>query len=110
MKRLNKAAREEGAGKPETDSRSDRWIIGANSRDTGSVHSDIWQGTAADIASCNLVGIYPVMGWWSKRTWLGRWHRKARYSLIVSLQTPVENIDIYTPVAIQLGIPVEVKV
>jgi len=108
MKRLNKAALDEGEGKPDTDSGSSRWDIGANSRGTGSVHSDIWRGTAADIASCNLVGVYPVVGWWRERTWLDRWDRKARYSLIVSLHTPEENIDIYTPVAIQLGIPVEV--
>lgn len=110
MKRLNKAAREEGEGKPDTDSGSERWLIGSNSRDTGSVHSDIWKGTAADIASCNLIGVYPVIGWWRERAWLGRWDRRARYSLIVSLNTPDENIDIYTPVAVQLGIPVEVKV
>lgn len=108
VKRLNKAARDKGEGKPETDSGSDRWLIGSNCRDTGSVHSDIWKGTAADIASCNLIGVYPVIGWWRERAWLGRWDRMARYSLIVSLHTANESIDIYTPVAIQLGIPVEV--
>ena len=110
MKRLNKAARDEGEGRPDTDSGSERWLIGSNSRDTGSIHSDIWKGTAADIASCNLIGVYPVIGWWRERAWLGRWDRMARYSLIVSLHTPDESIDIYTPVAVQLGIPVEVTV
>ncbi len=110
MKRLNKAARDEGEGRPDTDSGSERWLIGSNSRDKGSVHSDVWEGMAADIASCNLIGVYPVIGWWRERSWLGRWDRKARYSLIVSLHTPDENIDIYTPVAVQLGIPVEVAV
>ena len=109
IRRLNAAAREEGE-RPDSESGSQRWLIGANSRNTGSVHSDIWKGTAADIASCNLIGVYPVIGWWRERAWLGRWDRKARYSLIVSLHTPDENIDIYTPVAIQLGIPVEVTV
>lgn len=110
LKRLNKAAREEGEGKPDTDSGSARWLIGTNNRDTGSVHSDIWKGTAADIASCNLIGVYPLIGWWRERTWLGRWARRARYSLIVSLHTPNERIDIYTPVAVQLGITVEMTV
>lgn len=108
-KRLSKAAWDE-EGKPDTDSGSERWLIGSNSRDTGSVHSDIWKGTAADIASCNLIGVYPVIGWWRERAWLGRWDRRARYSLIVSLHTSDESIDIYTPVAVQLGIPVEVTV
>ncbi|MBD3376228.1 S8 family serine peptidase [candidate division KSB1 bacterium] len=110
IKRLNKAARDEGEGRPDTDSGSKRWDIGSNSRDTGSVHSDIWKGNAADIATCNLIGVYPVIGWWRERTWLSRWDRKARYSLIVSLYTPDENIDVYTPVAVQLGIPVEVRI
>ena len=110
MKRLNKAARDEGEGKPDTNSGSERWLIGSNSRDTGSVHSDIWEGAAADIASCNLIGVYPVIGWWRERAWLNRWDRIAKYSLVVSLHTPDENIDIYTPVAVQLGIPVEVTV
>jgi len=109
LRRLNAAAREDGE-RPEGQSGSDRWVIGANSRNSGSIHSDIWKGTAADIASCNLIGVYPVVGWWRERAWLARWDRKARYSLIVSLHTPDENIDIYTPVAIQLGIPVEVEV
>lgn len=109
LRRLNAAAREDG-DRPNSQSGSERWVIGANSRNTGSVHSDIWKGTAADIASCNLIGVYPVIGWWRERAWLGRWDRRARYSLIVSLYTPDESIDIYTPVAVQVGIPVEVTV
>lgn len=107
LRRLNAAAREEGQ-RPDSQSGSERWVIGSNNRDTGSIHSDIWEGTAADIASCNLVGVYPVAGWWRERAWLGRWDKKARYSLIVSISTPGENIDIYTPVAVQLGIPIRV--
>ena len=109
LRRLNAAAREDGE-RPDSQSGSERWVIGANSRNTGSIHSDIWKGTAADIASCNMIGVYPVIGWWRERAWLGRWDRKARYSLIVSLHTQEETIDIYTPVAVQLGMPVEVTV
>ncbi len=105
--RLNVAARDEGE-RPDSDSGRERWTIGANSRNVGSVHSDIWNGTAAEIATCNLIGVYPVGGWWKERTWLERWNQEARYSLIVSILTPEESVDIYTPVAIQLGIPVEV--
>lgn len=110
VKRLNKAALDEGEEKPTTKSGNERWDIGPHSRDTGSLHSDVWRGIAADIASCNLIGVYPVIGWWRERAWLGRWDRKARYSLIVSLHTSDETIDIYTPVAVQLGLPVKVTV
>ncbi len=109
-KRLNLAAREAKNDKPDTNSRSDRWRIGSQSRDLGSIHSDIWQGTAADIAACNLIGVYPIGGWWKDRYWLGRWDRKARYSLIVSIDAPeIANgikVDIYTPVANKIPISI----
>lgn len=109
VKRLNAAAREEDE-KVDSNSGSDRWTIGANSRNAGSIHSDIWTGNAADIADCNLIGVYPVIGWWRERPWLDRWDRTTRYTLIVSLETPGEEVDIYTPVTVQLEIPVEIIV
>ena len=93
LQRLNAAAREDGQ-KPETKSGSDRWTIGSNGRDQGSIHSDIWHGTAADLATCNMVGVYPIIGWWRERYWLNRWGRKTRYSLIVSIHTPIQKVDI----------------
>ena len=104
-KRLNAAAREEDEV-VDTASGSSRWVIGANSRNTGSIHSDIWEGTAAEMATCSMVGIYPIIGWWRERHWLNRWNRMARYSLIVSLETPKEDVDIYTPVAVKINTPV----
>lgn len=102
--RMNRAVRDEGE-KPETSSRSDRWSIGQTS-DLGSIHSDFWRGTAADIAECNFIGIYPVSGWWKLRPHLGKYEEKARYSLIVSLQTPDIETDIYTPIVTPIVIPV----
>ncbi|MGE4298191.1 MAG: S8 family peptidase [Desulfovibrionaceae bacterium] len=101
-KRLNKAAREDGE-KAETSSRSDRWRIGSIGRSRGSIHSDIWTGSAAALAMCNLVGVYPVIGWWRERAWLNCWDRQARYSLIISLHVPELDVDIYTPVAVEVG-------
>ena len=73
----------------------------------GSIHSDIWIGTAAEIADCSHIGIYPVTGWWKERHYLGFCNKKARYSLIVSINTPDQAIDLYTPVAIKLKVPIE---
>ena len=108
LQRLNAAAREDGE-KPDSSSGSERWRIGSNGRDQGSIHSDIWQGTAADLATCNMVGVYPVIGWWRERPWIGRWERKTRYSLIISIHTPVQDVDIYTPVANMVSIPIIVR-
>ncbi|MCA9400698.1 MAG: S8 family peptidase [Candidatus Omnitrophica bacterium] len=109
LSRLNAAAREEDEGRS-SNSGSDRWTIG-QTRNLGSIHSDIWNGTAADIATCNLIGIFPIIGWWRERAYLNRWDKEARYSLIVSLHTPEEEIDIYTPIsnAIMPDIPIEIE-
>lgn len=73
----------------------------------GSLHSNIWNGTAADLAQNNVLAVYPVMGWWKDRPNLGCCNKHTRYSLIVSLKTPSVETDIYTPVANQINIPVE---
>jgi hypothetical protein len=72
---------------------SERWIIGKNNRKQGSLHSDIWIGNAADLAACNIVGIYPIIGWWRQRHNLGCFNKQTRYSLIVSLEVPEQEID-----------------
>lgn len=105
--RLNVAARDEGET-VETTGASTRWELGAQNRNKGSIHSDIWHSTAAQLATTNFVGVFPIVGWWRERTHLNRYNQKARYSLIVSLETPEETVDIYTPVAVQLGIPIEI--
>jgi hypothetical protein len=106
VKRLNVAAREDGEV-PETGGGAARWTIGSQGRNLGSIHSDIWTtGTAADVAACSLVGVYPVVGWWRERAHLGRCNRSARYSLIVSVSTPAQDIDLYTRVATQVGIDI----
>jgi hypothetical protein len=68
-------------------------------RSRGSIHSDYWRGTAVALAEKGHIAVFPVSGWWRERKHLKRWDRKARYSLIVTIKTPSEEIDIYTPVA-----------
>lgn len=109
-KRINKASREEDENIKAK--RDKRWLLGKTSRDKGSIHSDRWKGTAAEIATCNYIGVYPVIGWWRERTNQKRWDRKTRYSLIVSLHTPEEriDIDIYTPVFNQVKIAQKIQI
>ncbi|MBM3303101.1 MAG: S8 family serine peptidase, partial [Deltaproteobacteria bacterium] len=108
VQRVNQQARDNGE-RPATEGPGGKWVIGT-ARDVGSIHSDIWQGSAAELASSNLIAIYPAVGWWRERSHLGRWSKRCRYSLIVSIHTPVEEVDIYTPVAIQCGIAVPVEI
>ena len=91
--------------------RDDRnWELGDWLRRKGSLHSDTWTGTAAQLASSGVIAVFPVSGWWKERPHLERWNRQARYSLIVSIETNDVNIDLYTPIATQIGVPVEIAV
>ncbi|MDH5572282.1 MAG: S8 family peptidase [Gammaproteobacteria bacterium] len=110
VKRINKATWDADEGKPETKSPSDHWVLGSQARNRGSIHSDIWKGTAAALADSNLIAVSPTIGWWRERSHLGRWNKKTRYTLVVSITTPDEEVDVYTPVAIQVGIPVVVEI
>ncbi len=83
---------------PEYASDANHWLIG-DQRWSGSIHSDIWMGTAAQLAECGLMAVYPVNGWWKdKFDRILEEHRRIRYSLVLSIQTPRQDVDIYTPV------------
>lgn len=110
VKRINKKSRKENEGRPGTKSPSDYWVIGSQNRDKGSIHSDIWRGSAVDLADSNLIAISPVIGWWRERKHLGKSNKTGRYSLIVSITTPEQNVDIYTPVKIALEIKPSIEV
>jgi len=105
--RINAIARQEEEGeRSRSDSRD--WYLGPDLRSRGSLHSDLWVGTAAELAERQYIGVYPVIGWWRERHQLGRWDRGARYSLLISLKTGEEAVDLYTPVANQVAVGVRV--
>ena len=109
LRRINTAVRDEENGHPGTDSASKYWVLG-KSRDRGSIHSDIWKGTAAELSASNLIAVYPTIGWWRERAHLKKWNKKTSYALIVSINTPEEAVDIYTPVATQIGVTIPVSI
>lgn len=108
LKRITKSAWEEGEDSisSATDDRS--WTIGSNLRCKGSIHSDVWTGTAAQLAVCGTLAIYPVTGWWRERPSLKCWNRIAKYSLILSLETDKTHVDLYTPISTKIVAPVPV--
>jgi hypothetical protein len=100
--RVSKDAQDEEHGATVPDDPG--WMIGPTHRNKGSVHSDRWRGTAADLAERGHLAIYPVGGWWRERPHLERWRRRVRYALIVTIETPEIEVDIYTPVANQIAV------
>jgi Subtilase family len=103
--RINKAAQDEEIGEPAGGAGGDNWVLGPI-RDRGSIHSDIWRGSAAALADRDAVGIFPITGWWKEKPALQRWERAARYALLVSIRAPDTEIDIYNSIAAQLVVPV----
>ena len=96
---------EDGTRRP-TPSGSDRWLVGPNQRNLGSLHQDIWEGSGAELADAGAIAVYPVGGWWKNNNRNDRAALPVRYSLIVSLKTAEQSVDLYTPIALQLQIPI----
>ncbi len=108
-KRINLAARDEEKGTVSSSGGDPSWFIGTRGRHRGSLHSDIWRGTAADLASRGMIAVYPTAGWWKTRYALERYDKAARYALVVSIRAPEVDVDLYTEVAnlIAQTVPVE---
>jgi hypothetical protein len=103
--RINAAARDEEEGtRPSTN--DDNWLIGTQGRHKGSLHSDIWHGTAVELASRGVIAIYPTVGWWKTRKKMERYDNAAKYTLIVSIHVPEVDIDLLTPIANQLTVQI----
>lgn len=64
----------------------------------GSIHSDAWTGTAAQLASSNLIAVYPVTGWWRYRRDREIVEKAALYALIVSISTDDTSVDLYAAI------------
>jgi len=86
----------------------DDWLFGPKSVSAGSVHCDIWTGSAARLLSRDMICIYPVGGWWRNRAAKDIRCQKTRYSLVVSIQTPDSEIDLYTPIETIINSAVEI--
>ena len=106
--RINAAAEREDEGDPINPKDPD-WRLGDRLRHRGSLHQDIWEGTAADLASRGFIVVYPSTGWWRTRPALKRYDLPARYSLIVSIRTEQTEIDLYTAIATQIAAVVAVE-
>ena len=106
-RRVNAAAREEGDPGSGGGGTGEEWLLGPQLRNKGSVHSDRWQGTAAELAQRDALIVFPIGGWWKQNPGFQRWSRSVRYALIITIYTPVE-IDIYTPIANIVRIPIQI--
>ena len=73
------------------------WTLGDDLRKKGSIHSDVWSGSAADLAASGIIAVYPITGWWRTSLKQQKYDKSAHYSLIVTIESD-EDIDIYSEI------------
>jgi len=106
VRRVGHAAADDENGAPARSSGSERWLIGTQQRNVGSLHQDIWEGSGQELSACRWLAVYPVGGWWKRNTQKDRLDLPIRYSLLVSLLTREEGVDLYNPIVNELRVPV----
>lgn len=106
LARINAAAALEEEDNQHANPKDPDWCLGERRRHRGSLHQDIWEGSAADLASRGYLAVYPSLGWWRTRPKLERYNQPAHYALIVSIRAPETEIDLYSAVAAKIETPV----
>lgn len=107
QRRVNQRAREEDYSQKATQE-SGEWALGERLRSLGSVHSDTWLGTAAELAERGHVAVYPVVGWWKERHQFERFDNATRYALLISIKTPTAEVELYSAIENEIAVVVEV--
>lgn len=87
--------------------RDEDWTIKERVRSKGSIKKDFLKTNGATLASRNILAVYPKGGWYRSRRVLGKYDQDIRYAIIVTIETPETEVDIYTPVEnlITISIP-----
>ena len=106
LRSVNKKAREEAGGDNGGNTGPRDWYLGQQTRDVGSIHSDFKVMSAADLANAHCIAVYPVGGWWSHRLALGKAGCTVRYALVVSIETPGVEADLYTEIVNKIPVPI----
>ena len=86
------------------------WVLGEDLRTKGSIHSDWWKGTAAELAASGYIAVHPVTDWWRERPNRKRYAHKARYSLIITLDSDSTDVQICNVIATEIANRVDITI
>lgn len=75
------------------------WLLGRPSV-KGSVRKDMLNLSGREMADRNVIAVYPKNGWYKNLKRQNKFNEEIRYSLIVSLETESEDVDLYSPVLV----------
>jgi subtilisin family serine protease len=107
--RINKKFRDNNPDIDAGDSDSQKWMLGPTLRNKGSIHSDVWSGSAIELADKKYIAIFPVSGWWKDLKKENRQSSIARFSLIISIETSENNIEVHNEICQKLQIHTEIE-
>ncbi|EGG4342878.1 peptidase S8, partial [Salmonella enterica] len=109
VSRINKKFKEDNQEFDAGESDSSQWLLGPTLRNRGSIHSDTWSGTALELADKKFIAIYPVSGWWKELKKENRQSSIARFSLIISIETKENNLEVHNEISQLLRIDTEIE-
>ena len=104
LKRINADARDPDESAPDGGG-SFQWEIGRQRRSRGTVQSDRWVGPAAQIAGSRLIAVYPIRGWWDRRSDLRG--ETMDFSLVATVRA-LGDLDVFTPISAEI-VPISVS-
>ncbi|WP_336146118.1 S8 family peptidase [Marinobacter salarius] len=107
--RMSRAAQSAEQGNTTVGNGDPNWLLG-EFRHRGSIHKDVWRGSAVELSERGVVAVYPAMGWWRTRTKLESFNKTARYALIISVEAPEVDTDIYNEIQTIIDSTVETEV
>lgn len=79
------------------------WEIGKKTSSKGSIRKDFITSTGREMSGRNILAVFPKNGWYKNLKRQKKFNEKVRYSLIVSLETEANEIDLYTPIFNQIN-------
>lgn len=97
-----------GARPPKRVAPDTGWTVGPQLRNRGSLHADIWEGTAMELAARDAIIVYPVGGWWRENVAQGHLGEAVRYSLIASIRA-APGTELYTEIAVPIVQEIEIE-
>jgi hypothetical protein len=80
------------------DTSSELWTLRERIRSKGSIKKDFITTSGVELSRRNILAVYPKNGWYRTRRQLGKIESIVRYSLIITIETPEQEIDLYLPV------------
>ncbi|WP_394700714.1 S8 family peptidase [Maridesulfovibrio sp.] len=86
------------------------WFLGNQLHTRGSIISDTWKGSAFELAESNSLVVFPKGGWWRKCLKQRCYDNIARYSLVISISTPSEDVDLYNLISSQIEVMSETEI